>query len=753
METATLSDGRTVKLGRIRPKARPITLHLTNYLDAAAAANLPGSVDYSEKAKASIAQMYLNDRYGDCVPPGTQMLMADGSVKSVEEVQEGDEVVTAEGNIGRVTATMQRWVDEDLIRVVAWGHSRLRLTKNHPVLTRNGYVDAGKLSDEDWIALPVRKTAGKISVNAASHVEETELYAVASTGGRCHAATLIAQRKNLTKSIDSLPENISLTPGFGRIIGLFMAEGSTNQNVVCWTFCHDEKDTLVAELVRLLKSELGLKSSLSVRKSVIHVRVCSKVWRMFFASMCGKGAHGKRLHPDLTDGPTDFLESVFNAWLDGDGCTHKSQRIGTTVSHSLALGMFNIAQTIGLTPTLNYRDQNKSKAPNGPDGELVEVNASPSWNVSVPSESAGRVWGSSGLRGVYWSNTEGNWVACVKNKGKSVRLGAFATEDAAGIAVNRYKKENRIYGDGRIEKCDSVVWRRVRRIEQKPYSGFVFNFEVDGDNSYVAEGIGAHNCVIAGKGHAVGVWSGNSNDGNPVLATDQEILSAYRTICGPSDQGCNITAVLDYMKSHGIVMGGKAQKIDAYVGIDWTSPDEVKAAIYLFGGLCLGINLPSAWEQSDDIWDVTNTRIIGGHDVEAVGFNAQGVIIATWGGLRTITWAAFTSHNWLDECYAMLAPQWYENNNLAPCGVNVIDLQADLDKLGNGNIPDINPTPGPTPGPNPTPGPGPKPFTLVEAIAAVQNGIDNGGPYGTTDDIVHLIKSAAVRSLVDAWLG
>ena len=59
-QLVTLKDGRSVKLGRIRPKVRPQVLNFGNYFNAAAA-NLPASVDWSAKAMASINRVFLND--------------------------------------------------------------------------------------------------------------------------------------------------------------------------------------------------------------------------------------------------------------------------------------------------------------------------------------------------------------------------------------------------------------------------------------------------------------------------------------------------------------------------------------------------------------------------------------------------------------------------------------------------------------------------------------------------------------------
>lgn len=201
-------------------------------------------------------------------------------------------------------------------------------------------------------------------------------------------------------------------------------------------------------------------------------------------------------------------------------------------------------------------------------------------------------------------------------------------------------------------------------------------------------------CVWSGLMHQLGIWSGNDNDsGGIVLATDQEVVSQYQQVCGPGDNGCNIGAVQDYARKNGVVAGGKRYYLDGSVGIKWTDQTHVKVALNLFGSLTLGINIPSAWTsaKAGSLWDVTNTRIVGGHDVCCCGYNSTGVVISSWGALYTITWAAFTSRKWLSECYARLAPLWYGNDMLAPCGVNATQLKTDLKAFAEGRIPDIAP--------------------------------------------------------------
>lgn len=238
-------------------------------------------------------------------------------------------------------------------------------------------------------------------------------------------------------------------------------------------------------------------------------------------------------------------------------------------------------------------------------------------------------------------------------------------------------------------------------------------------------------CVIAGKMHHVGVWSGNDSDGGGcAVGTADEAVQQYQLICGPGDQGCVVTQVLDYMRANGLVVGGGRYRLDGYVAVTWTDKVESQVALYLFGGLTLGINLPKAWLDAPDggLWDVTSTRIVGGHDVAAVGYNPSGVVVATWGGLRTITWPAFTSKKWLEECYAILAPAWYNADALAPSGVNVAGLKAALATLADGGLPPIPPQPAP-PGPPPPPEPPPAPPPAPAPLFSFSNprGIPKGG--------------------------
>ncbi len=201
-------------------------------------------------------------------------------------------------------------------------------------------------------------------------------------------------------------------------------------------------------------------------------------------------------------------------------------------------------------------------------------------------------------------------------------------------------------------------------------------------------------CVIASLGHILGVLTGNES-GNPLIATLSEILAIY-AIWNPGrqDNGCDISTVNNYWRDHGVTIGGGLHKIDAYVSVDNTNWDLVRAAIALFGNVKLGIDLPGSWEQTNDgdAWDVTNSRVVGGHDVPALDFTtANEAVIATWAGTRRITKAAFTSKQYITEAYSILSGEWYANAGVAPNGIDVATLKADLTAIGSGQIPSVGP--------------------------------------------------------------
>lgn len=406
--------------------------------DIMAAADDDADVDLCDVYKEVSGQEFDDtdqNPNGTCFEGHVRIRMADGSLKRIDSIRLNDEVLTAEGNRGRVTATFTRKESSGLFRVKLKGHHGLEATGEHPILTKRGYVKISKLKIGDLVSVPryapqdcsIIQTKDHISKNVALYREGRSLRY------RRFGGTASLGRSVTTVQMTPVPDVISLTPGFGRIIGLFLAEGSTDRARLVWTFNIKEEHTLVADLVSLLNSELGISASIQKRpNNTVKVNVHGRIWSDLFMNLCGNGSGLKRLHPDIASGPIEFLEEVYKGWMDGDGYATDKRTDGVTISHDLALNMFDIANKLGLRPCLT------SSQPNASHG--------------------------------------------VKTRQRRYDVCVYANPDKDDSPQD-----------------ESVLWRNVTEIGYREFNGNVYNIEVEGDNSYVAESIGVHNCVTHGN--------------------------------------------------------------------------------------------------------------------------------------------------------------------------------------------------------------------------------------------------------------
>jgi intein/homing endonuclease len=152
-----------------------------------------------------------------------------------------------------------------------------------------------------------------------------------------------------------MPKEIKLSENFGRILGLYAAEGHCTENKVVYTFGKHEENTLVKELSLLIQEEMEIQPRLQFRpNNSINVVIYGKHWRILFESLIpGTSKHGtKRLSEHITNGPKDFLNGLLFGWFDGDGHKRRSEQSGKTVCHQMAVDFHAIATQLDLVPTL-----------------------------------------------------------------------------------------------------------------------------------------------------------------------------------------------------------------------------------------------------------------------------------------------------------------------------------------------------------------------------------------------------------------
>lgn len=446
--------------------------------------SLIGKVDL----RPYVNQILDQNGNGSCFEAGTLIRMEDGNEKPIEKVQVLDRVLTAEGNVRTVMQTMVREHAGELTRLLLNGSHHVRCTPEHPILTERGYVPAGDLVKGDFVAFPRYIPESVKFIQTLDHVWSRR-HTGARRTMRSKTGTVsyktIPGRPEASWCTHKLPDAIYLTLGFGRIVGLFLAEGCTSYGKVIYTFAKHEKDTLASELIDLFRTELGVEASLQIRgNSTVKVNVHGVQWAKLFESLCSKLSGGKRVHADVAAGPREFLEGVLSGWTDGDGIG-PNRFGGSSVSHSLAMSMFDIANGLGLKPTIR---QKQPKLSHGVKSRQ---------RVSTVE------WGQGELR----QKTD-------------------------------YRKH----------QTDTHLWRRVEGVEYEPFSGHVFNLEIDGDHSYVAEGIGVHNCATESTTQGGMICREFGNQPFELLNP----LFIYHHTSGGSDRGSNIDSNLVFARDKGI---------------------------------------------------------------------------------------------------------------------------------------------------------------------------------------------------------
>jgi hypothetical protein len=177
------------------------------------------------------------------------------------------------------------------------------------------------------------------------------------------------------------------------------------------------------------------------------------------------------------------------------------------------------------------------------------------------------------------------------------------------------------------------------------------------------------------------------------IMTDAEALAAYEQIGGydptdsNSDQGADMLTALNYWHRTGIVVAGEIHKIAGYVSVDPTDLQEVREAIWLFGNLFTGVQLPISVQAADD-WIVPDGGIYGtagqpggwgGHCIPTMAESPETLTCITWAERLKM------SHNFLldyaDECYAVLSADWFNSQGQAPAGFDAAALKRDIAAL------------------------------------------------------------------------
>lgn len=200
-----------------------------------------------------------------------------------------------------------------------------------------------------------------------------------------------------------------------------------------------------------------------------------------------------------------------------------------------------------------------------------------------------------------------------------------------------------------------------------------------------------------------------------------DVVAVYKTQnpgFPTEDNGMVIQDCLDYLTKVG---GPDGVKAVAFARVDHKNPDEIKAAIAIFGAVWVGVYVQQANMQqfhADQPWNyVPNSPIDGGHSIIVGGYDSDGV----GGDERCITWGketSFTDEFWThnaEEAWVVIWPEHLTSPAFLE-GIDTAALAAAYQEITGRPLPIPTPQP-PAPTPEPTPEP-PTPATPDDTLAA-----------------------------------
>lgn len=198
-----------------------------------------------------------------------------------------------------------------------------------------------------------------------------------------------------------------------------------------------------------------------------------------------------------------------------------------------------------------------------------------------------------------------------------------------------------------------------------------------------------NNCTIASAGHLIMTWT--SSIGKIHKPTTKAIVEAYTELTGynPETDGIGepIEALkaLKFWRKHGV----DGRKISAFAKLAFKNREELVEAIYLYGGIYVGMNLPlSAEKQYNEgkKWTVPRggTKGLGepgtwlGHAMIITGYKKNELRAITWG--REIIMSIDFWETYVDEAYAIFSEDFIKNNE-TPTKINVEVLLKQIENL------------------------------------------------------------------------
>lgn len=405
-----------------------------------------------------------------CLLPDSMIIGSGFVPKRIDAMTEGNSVLTHSGEFHTITEVKKRPYKGTVFHIRPWYFRfGLMTTPEHPyyaIKTIKKCVSTGDMCRPSKAHLVVCKRKQCLEykpawVKAEDLAIGDILVYPRSRVTTCQVDTFLDTSKQKNDVICAggtrgrvLKNKISITPDLGRLLGYFIAEGSTDGNN-SFAFCFSEKEQeYIDDVLQLVKKVFGIDHCRQYKRKQskgIEIICYSKLHAQWLAYNCytegqKHSANNKIIPAVLLQAHEAVQAECLRGWYRGDR--------GYTMSRVLAHQMKVICLRLGIIPsiTIDTVKQHDMRGNHAHNGRVIRAN-----------------------HDVYQFNN----FAYFEN--------AFDLQKEMKRSQTKSERKH-----GWID--NSNIYIPIKEITKKRYTGNVYNLEVEKDHSYVTEYATVHNC-------------------------------------------------------------------------------------------------------------------------------------------------------------------------------------------------------------------------------------------------------------------
>ncbi|MHA1409158.1 MAG: LAGLIDADG family homing endonuclease [Candidatus Odinarchaeia archaeon] len=419
-----------------------------------------------------------------------QPVLGNPGFKPIIDFREGQKVVTHSGSLKTITKIFERNYSGPLYKIHVRGMIKptLSVTEEHPIFAvkksdvecirdrhnhcngfpkkycfksehnyRNNCKFLSKsITEPRWIMVKDLEVGDYVVCSTINEVKDTseievisfldkEKYQVNNNMVYLKNVDKRMRSGKLSKQVIPTKNNITVDQKLMLLFGYYLSEGDIDGTTLRFTFNKDE--SYVDEVVQIIKDKFGLEPKIeySTNGGWVNIKCHSKILTEFIENNFNKGFNNKDIPQWVMLLPPEKQFHLLVGVFRGDGCHYNGKKqsiIDLSLSnYQLAQKIFNILLRCGYV--FNFTKTN-------PKGSTT-----PAYRLRAPT-----------------SECENLVLAIGKNS-----------------LVKRKKYPQYL-------RLGKYILRRIDKIEKEPFNGKVYNLEVDGEHTYLANNIAVHNCFV-----------------------------------------------------------------------------------------------------------------------------------------------------------------------------------------------------------------------------------------------------------------